>query len=89
MGAAKPEHLRGVNLTNAKLRSAGRDRLAVDQKRKEKVKDSEPVSYRADTRAIDKDRDKVADTLIGARGYLLWQECRPLSKTGKRQERLF
>lgn len=79
-----------VNLTNAKLRSAGGEiSLLVDRKCKELVKDFEQVSYKPDTNLVDKDRDRLRTHLSDALGYLLWQECRPLPKIGERQEQLF
>ncbi len=79
-----------VNLTNAKLRSAAGDiRLLVDRKCKELIKDFEQVSYKPESNAIDKDRDRMRTHLSDALGYLLWQECRPLPLVGERQERLF
>jgi hypothetical protein len=79
-----------VNLTNAKLRSAGGEiGLLVDRTCKELVKDFEQVSYKPETNVIDKDRDRLRTHLSDALGYLLWQECRPLPQAGERQERLF
>ncbi|MFZ0936418.1 MAG: terminase large subunit domain-containing protein [Bryobacteraceae bacterium] len=79
-----------INLTNAKLRSAtGEVGLLVDPKCKELIKDLEQVTYKADSNAIDKDRDRMRTHLSDALGYLLWQECRTLPKIGERRERLF
>ncbi|MGB9454726.1 MAG: terminase family protein [Bryobacteraceae bacterium] len=79
-----------INLTNAKLRSAtGEVGLLVDPKCKELIKDLEQVTYKADSNAIDKDRDRMKTHLSDALGYLLWQECRMLPRIGERRERLF
>jgi len=78
-----------IMLTNAKLRSASGDvRLLVDPKCKELIKDFEQVSYKADSNAIDKEKDRRRTHLSDALGYLLWQECRPQPALGEQQERL-
>ena len=87
---ANPSVRERINLTNAKLRSAAGDvGLLVDPKCKELIKDLEQVTYKADSNAIDKDRDRMRTHLSDALGYLLWQECRTLPKIGERRERLF
>jgi hypothetical protein len=87
---ANPSVRERINLTNAKLRSAtGEVGLLVDPKCKELIKDLEQVTYKADSNAIDKERDRMRTHLSDALGYLLWQECRVLPKIGERQERLF
>jgi len=87
---ANPSVRERINLTNAKLRSAAGDvGLLVDPKCKELIKDLEQVTYKADSNAIDKDRDRMRTHLSDALGYLLWQECRMLPRIGERQERLF
>ncbi len=87
---ANPSVRERINLTNAKLRSAtGEVGLLVDPKCKELIKDLEQVTYKADSNAIDKERDRMRTHLSDALGYLLWQECRTLPKIGERQERLF
>jgi len=53
------------------------------------IKDLEQVTYKADSNAIDKDRDRMRTHLSDALGYLLWQECRMLPRIGERRERLF
>jgi len=79
-----------INLTNAKLRSAGGDiTLLVDRKCKELIKDFEQVTYKPESTIVDKDRDRLRTHLSDALGYLLWQECRPLPNIGERKERLF
>ena len=55
----------------------GEVRLLVDPKCKELIKDFEQVSYKADSNAIDKEKDRRRTHLSDALGYLLWQECRP------------
>jgi len=87
---ANPSVRERINLTNAKLRSAtGEVGLLVDPKCKELIKDLEQVTYKADSNAIDKERDRMRTHLSDALGYLLWQECRMLPRIGERQERLF
>jgi len=79
-----------VTLTNTKLRSASGDiRLYVDPKCVELIKDFEQVCYKADSTTPDKDKDRSRTHLSDALGYLLWQECRPLSQIGGRARRLF
>ena len=86
---ANPSVRERINLTNAKLRSAtGEVGLLVDPKCKELIKDLEQVTYKADSNAIDKDRDRMRTHLSDALGYL-WQECRTLPRIGERRERLF
>jgi hypothetical protein len=76
-------------LTNAKLRSAsGEVRLFVDEKCKELIKDFEQVSYKPDSNAIDKEKDRRRTHLSDALGYLLWQEYRPQAAIGEQRERL-
>ena len=66
-----------INLTNRELKSAsGRVGLVVDPACTELIKDLEQVCYKAETNAIDKDRDRMRTHLSDALGYLLWQECR-------------
>lgn len=86
---ANPSVRDRIMLTNAKLRSAAGDvRLLVDPKCKELIKDFEQVSYKADSNAIDKEKDRRRTHLSDALGYLLWQECRPQPAIGEHQERL-
>ncbi|MGA2576973.1 MAG: terminase family protein [Bryobacteraceae bacterium] len=86
---ANPSVRERIMLTNSKLRSAaGEIRMLVDPKCKELIKDFEQVSYKADSNAIDKDRDRHRTHLSDALGYLLWQECRPQPAIGDHQERL-
>ena len=86
---ANPSVRERVMLTNAKLRSAsGEVRLLMDPKCKELIKDFEQVSYKADSNAIDKEKDRRRTHLSDALGYLLWQECRPQPGIGEHQERL-
>ena len=86
---ANPSVRERIMLTNAKLRSAsGEIRLLVDPKCKELIKDFEQVSYKADSNAIDKEKDRRRTHLSDALGYLLWQECRPQAAIGEHQERL-
>jgi hypothetical protein len=86
---ANPSVRERIMLTNAKLRTAsGEKRLLVDAKCKELIKDFEQVSYKADSNAIDKEKDRRRTHLSDALGYLLWQECRPQPAIGEHQERL-
>jgi hypothetical protein len=86
---ANPSVRERIMLTNAKLCSAsGERRMVVDAKCKELIKDFEQVSYKADSNAIDKDKDRRRTHLSDALGYLLWQECRPQPAIGEHQERL-
>jgi Terminase large subunit, T4likevirus-type, N-terminal len=86
---ANPSVRDRITLTNAKLRSAdGEIRLLVDPKCKELIKDFEQVSYKADSNAIDKEKDRRRTHLSDALGYLLWQECRPQPALGEHRERL-
>ena len=86
---ANPSVRERIMLTNAKLRTAsGEIRLLVDSRCKELIKDFEQVSYKADSNAIDKEKDRRRTHLSDALGYLLWQECRPQPAIGEHQERL-
>jgi hypothetical protein len=86
---ANPSVRERIMLTNAKLRTAsGEKRLLVDSRCKELIKDFEQVSYKADSNAIDKEKDRRRTHLSDALGYLLWQECRPQPAIGEHQERL-
>ena len=86
---ANPSVRERIMLTNSKLRTAsGEMRLLVDGKCKEMIKDFEQVSYKADSNAIDKEKDRKRTHLSDALGYLLWQECRPQPGIGEHQERL-
>jgi hypothetical protein len=86
---ANPSVRERIMLTNARLRSAsGEIRLLVDPKCKESIKDFEQVCYKADSNAIDKEKDRRRTHLSDALGYLLWQECRPQPALGEHQERL-
>jgi hypothetical protein len=60
----------------------------VDPKCGELVKDLEQVSFKADTMAIDKDRDRARTHLSDALGYLIWQECRIQPGVGERAKEL-
>jgi Terminase large subunit, T4likevirus-type, N-terminal len=86
---ANPSVRERIMLTNARLRAAsGEIRLLVDPKCKESIKDFEQVCYKADSNAIDKEKDRRRTHLSDALGYLLWQECRPQPALGEHQERL-
>jgi hypothetical protein len=86
---ANPTVRERIMLTNAQLRSAsGEVHLFVDEKCKELIKDFEQVSYKQDSNAIDKEKDRRRTHLSDALGYLLWQEYRPQAAMGEHQERL-
>lgn len=87
---ANPSVRDRVTLTNAKLRTAaGAIQLFVNPKCTELIKDFEQVCYKADSTIPDKDKDRRRTHVSDALGYLLWQECRPLSQIGDRGRRLF
>jgi hypothetical protein len=87
---ANPSVRERIHLTNGLLRSAAGDiQLWVDPKCKELIKDFEQVSYKTDSNAIDKDKDRRRTHASDALGYVLWQECRPQSVVGEHETRLF
>ncbi|MGE5569013.1 MAG: terminase large subunit domain-containing protein [Rhodospirillales bacterium] len=78
-----------VGLVNAKLKTAAGERhLVVNRKCVELIKDFEEVSYKADSNVIDKDKNPRRTHLSDALGYLIWQECRPQTPMGERNQRL-
>ena len=78
-----------VNLTNSKLRTVSGDSyLFVDPKCKELIKDFEQVSYKQDSTAIDKEKDRARTHMSDALGYLLWQQWRPAVRIGEGRRRL-
>jgi hypothetical protein len=86
---ANPSVRDRIMLTNAAFRTAAGDvRMFVDARCKELIKDFEQVTYKPDSNAIDKDKDRNRTHLSDALGYLLWQECRPQPAIGEQQERL-
>jgi len=86
---ANPNVRDRITLTNSKLKTAaGEIRLWVDPKCKELIKDFEQVSYKPDSNAIDKDKDRRRTHVSDALGYLLWQEFRPMPGMGEHMERL-
>jgi len=86
---ANPSVRERIMLVNAKLRSAtGTIGLSVDPRCRELIKDFEQVSYKADSNAIDKEKDRRRTHVSDALGYLLWQECKPQPAMGERHERL-
>jgi len=85
---ANPSVRERINLTNAKLRSAGGDiGLVVDRKCTELIQDFEQVCFKGDTGQIDKDRDRRRTHLSDALGYLLWQQCHKQPPIGEQQHR--
>jgi Terminase large subunit, T4likevirus-type, N-terminal/Terminase RNaseH-like domain len=86
---ANPSVRDRIMLTNSCLRTAAGDiRLVVDAKCKELIKDFEQVSYKDNSNAIDKEKDRRRTHVSDALGYLLWQECRPQAAIGEHTERL-
>ncbi|MCB9385094.1 MAG: hypothetical protein H6509_10790 [Bryobacterales bacterium] len=79
-----------INLVNSRLCNAeGERRLFVAPKCRGLIEDFEQVTYKADSTAIDKDRNPERTHLSDALGYLLWQEYRAAGRAGERSERLF
>ncbi len=78
-----------VGLVNAKLKPAsGGAELIVDPKCQGLIRDFEQVTYKPDTGVIDKDRDPKRTHLSDALGYLVWQVCGPLPRTGEQSYRV-
>jgi Terminase large subunit, T4likevirus-type, N-terminal len=78
-----------IMLTNSRLRSAsGEIHLLIDPKCKELIKDFEQVAYKADSNAIDKDKDRARTHASDALGYLIWEECSFRPAIGEHMERL-
>ena len=79
-----------VTLMNAKLKSAGGERLLVVHPRcAELIRDFEQVTYKEGSGVVDKDRDPKRTHLSDALGYLVWQECGEKGKAGGMPWRLF
>ncbi len=64
------------------------ERMKIDPRCKELIKDLEQVAYKENTQVIDKDRDPRRTHLSDALGYLVWQEMRVGEKVGERGTRL-
>jgi len=64
------------------------ERMKIDARCKELIKDLEQVAYKENTQVIDKDRDPRRTHLSDALGYLVWQELRVGEKVGERGKRL-
>jgi len=64
------------------------ERMKIDARCKELIKDLEQVAYKENTQVIDKDRDPRRTHLSDALGYLVWQELRVGEKVGERGTRL-
>lgn len=76
-----------VSLMNTRLKSfSGAVNLLIDPKCKELIQDLEQVSYKKDTRIVDKDSDRMRTHISDALGYLLYEEFRPTLKIGERSE---
>ena len=79
-----------VNEVNAKLMSAdGVQRITVDPKCTELIKDFEQVCFMEDNGAeIDKKKDRMRTHASDALGYLVWYCSRPIAKVGERSQEL-
>jgi hypothetical protein len=78
-----------INLVNARLKSAaGQRRLFVSPRCRGLIEDLEQVAYKADSSAIDKDRNPERTHLSDALGYLLWHEFQAGGRAGERSGRL-
>lgn len=89
VGRANPRVRDRVNAVNGQLRNAqGEQRLFVDRKCKELIKDLEQVCYKPDSGQIDKARDSQRTHLSDALGYLLWHRLHGSRPVGERSDRL-
>ena len=89
IGRSNPAVRDRVNVVNARLKSANRERrVLIDAKCKELIVDLEQVCYKPGSTQLDKDTDSRRTHLSDALGYLLWQEFRPLRRIGEREQRL-
>jgi hypothetical protein len=87
--ASNPPVRDRINLVNARLKNAnGANRLFVEQKCRQMIKDFEEVCYKPDSGQIDKERDPARTHLSDALGYLLWQEFGGLGRIGERERRI-
>lgn len=78
-----------LELVNATLKNANGDqRLLVDPKCKELIKDFEQVVLQEGTMALDKAKAPNRTHLSDALGYLIWQELRHRSPVGPVNRRL-
>jgi hypothetical protein len=78
-----------VNQVNRQFRSAaGTVSMAVDPRCKELIRDFEEVCYKSESGEIDKSRDRLRTHLSDALGYLIWQECRNVTKSGPMDKRI-
>jgi hypothetical protein len=78
-----------VQLMNAKLKSAGGERLLVVHPRcRELIRDFEQVVYKEGSGVVDKDRDPKRTHLSDALGYLVWQKCGDRGTVGEKNSRL-
>ena len=78
-----------VQLMNAKLCAAtGEVRMSVNPGCVELIKDLEQVVYKANSVAIDKERDAKRTHLSDALGYLVWQEYEGPGRAGERGQRI-
>jgi len=78
-----------VNQVNRQFRSAtGTVSMAVDPRCKELIRDLEEVCFKSESGEIDKSRDRLRTHLSDALGYLIWQECRNVTKSGPMDKRI-
>jgi D-serine deaminase-like pyridoxal phosphate-dependent protein len=68
--------------------NAGMERVKIDARCKELIKDLEQVVYKENSQVIDKDRDPKRTHLSDALGYLMWQQFRAAETVGERGTRL-
>ena len=88
--AGNPHVRLRVDLTNGMMFAANGDiKLQIDPRCKGLIQDFEEVTYKPDSRIIDKDRDPKRTHLSDALGYLLWQECRSRGGFGEQSKPLF
>ena len=88
--AGNPHVRLRVDLANGMLFAANGDvKLRIDPRCKGLIQDFEEVTYKPDSRIIDKDRDPKRTHLSDALGYLLWQECRARAGFGEQSRPLF
>jgi hypothetical protein len=64
--------------------NAALERVRIDARCKELIKDLEQVAYKENSQVIDKDRDPKRTHLSDALGYLMWQEFQGRKPVGER-----
>lgn len=87
---SNPQVRARVDLMNAMLLSAGGEsKLFIDPKCKGLIQDFEEITYKPDSRIIDKERDPKRTHLSDALGYLIWEECGARPSFGEQPRPLF